>query len=78
MPTDDGHLTVWTVYDHPTDFPDVFVARQWHILPEGPVPTERVLTSHSLDEIRDELGDLGGVPLYRNEEDDPKIIESWI
>lgn len=75
-----GQLTIWTVYDHPLDHPDVFVAREW-LIPEGggdPIRTQRTLTSHNLDEIRQALEDMGGYPLARDPADDPVIIESWV
>lgn len=72
------NLTIWTVFDHPADDPEVFVARAFKIAGPAPQPTQRVLRAHTLDEIRRELAGMGLVALQRSPEDDPTIVESWL
>lgn len=73
-------LTMWTVYDHPTDYPDCYVARQW-IIPGGgePSPTDQIITSPALDLVRAELQQKRRLRcIGRHVDDDPKIVETWI
>lgn len=69
-------LPIWTVYDHPTDFPEAFVARLWI----GTDPTDQVLVSDDLDEVRAMVAAQmpGAVCLARADGDDPKILETWL
>lgn len=64
---------MWTVYDSPTDFPDLFVARRWLL----DRPTEEVLQDKTLDGLRRKLRQ-GLVRLERSPQDDPKIVETWL
>lgn len=70
-------LAIWTVYDHPTDFPDWYVARKHVVAAGGTVPTDQVVKARTLDEVR-ELLPPGLVCLTRSRCDDPKIVESWL
>lgn len=71
-------LEMWTVYDHPTDFPDCFVARLWLIDADGPKPSTFALKSESIDELRSALVDQGLTVLDRMPGDDAKILEVWL
>lgn len=63
------------VYDHPTDYPDHYVARLWDALTN--VGTASVLTAPTLDELRLRLPpELDLLP--RQPGDDPCIVETWI
>ena len=66
-------LSIWTVYDHPSDFPSNFVARRF----EGEAPTDDIIISPNLMALREVLAIKGLNCLTRNEADDPKIIETW-
>jgi hypothetical protein len=66
-------LFIWTIYDHPSDFPDKFVARCFHY----DKPTEAFLLADTLDEIR-RLIPQGLYRLDRQPNDDPVIVETWI
>lgn len=70
-----GILSIWTVYDHPKDFPDCFVARRFN--GKTSQPTDDIITG-SLDIIRQsmELCALHRMP--REPVDDPKIVEVWL
>jgi hypothetical protein len=72
-------LPMWTVYDHPRDFPDAFVARLWKVGRGGrPVATGQTVVSHDIEIIRGAFRDAGLTCLPRQEADDPKIVEVWL
>ncbi len=74
----DNSLAIWTVYDHPRDFPGDFVARRFVVDAGGARPTDDILTAKSIDVLRDLLEARGLVKLDRSPGDDPKIVESWL
>jgi len=65
---------LWTVYDHPTDHPDLYVARLFI----GVDPTETAMLDAQLDRLRSRLAHLGLTRLDRHADDDPVIVECWI
>jgi hypothetical protein len=70
-------LTIWTIYDRPTDYPDSYVVRPW-ILSSGsehPIPGAAV-AAPDLDAARD-LVPAGSFRMERNPDDDPCIVETW-
>jgi hypothetical protein len=73
-------ISHWTVFDHPRDFPDIFVARRCEVTRDNPDPvaTDDIIGALSLDDLRDCLSQAGLVALMRSEDDDPKIVEVWI
>ena len=72
-------MSLWTVYDHPTDFPNNYVAREW-VVEDGRLgPTGNFMLANDVEIIREIL--LVQMHLHRlprNENDDPKIVETWI
>jgi hypothetical protein len=78
VPTSKGPLVLYTVYDHPKDFPDEYVIRRWDAYTYTPIdkeqPFARALT---LDDIHAALPP-AVYNLGRLEEDDPVIIEVWV
>lgn len=69
---------VWTIYEHPKDYPDRFVARLFTVTPEaGAQPTKYHLLADSLEEIRNLLPP-GLVRIERDLADEPQIVERWI
>lgn len=74
----ENYLAIWTVYDGPLDYPDLFVVRKWLIngQPE-PVDSGVVVTGHTLQEVRDQLPP-GLHRMPRAPEDDVNIVESWL
>lgn len=76
----DDALYMWTVYDHPTDMPDKFVARLFAIarLSPTPSPTETVIVADALDDLRGAMRKRGLTCLARDPSDDPKIVEVWL
>jgi len=71
-------LEMWVVYDHPKDLPDGYAARKFIIDGLEPTPTDVVMWSDSLDEVRDFLANLGLTPLARHPSDDPVVLEQWL
>lgn len=72
-----GTLHIWTIYDHPRDVPDAFVARRHDITAGRSTPTEDVRLGPTLAAVREQLP-LGLVCLGRSADDDPTIVESWV
>lgn len=73
-----GKLSIWTVYDHPTDFPQEFVARQHLADKGGSQPTQNAFRTRRIETMRMILGHAGLVQMMRDPSDDPKIVESWL
>jgi hypothetical protein len=70
----DDELPIWTVYDHPRDYPHGFIARKF-LLDQ---PTDEIITAPTLDEIREAMWQRGLTCLKRAPGDDPVIVETWI
>lgn len=74
-----GILPVWTLYDHPTDFPDNYVARLHVVGKTGLVSVgKETVVSDDLEELRDLMLDCGLTVVPRMGEDDPVIVETWV
>jgi len=74
----DQSLSIWTVYDHPTDFPTEFVARRHKVRPGSePVATTDLVHGESLAAVRTQIP-RGLTRLPRNPHDDPCIVEVWL
>jgi hypothetical protein len=71
-------LAIWTVYDHPSDYPDRYVARCFEVDTDGTRPTGNILLSTSLDTIRTAMRDMGLICMARWADDDANIIETWM
>jgi len=71
-------LILWTVYDHPSDYPHNFVARKFLVDDKGSTPTHAVIVADSIDCIRRQLVLWGLTCLTRSRDDDPNIVETWI
>jgi len=67
-------LSLWTIYDHPTDYPNNFVARRFDL----DRPTPEHIVANSLDELRQMMMNAGLSCLTRNPEDEPHIVETWL
>lgn len=72
-------LHMWTIYDHPKDYPDHFIARKWSVgtKKDEPEATDEIIARATLDEVRSVLP-LGLYCIGRKPEDDPCIVEVWI
>lgn len=69
---------LYTIYNHPPDYPDHFVVRRWAIC-----TGDRVIPEHlpwavvgTLEEARESIP-AGTYCFNRNLSDDPTICESW-
>ncbi len=71
-----GALTVWVIFDHPTDHPDHFVVRPQLAAREIMI-WPKAWTFDTLDEARDALPP-GLFMMPRQATDAPNIAESWI
>jgi hypothetical protein len=73
-----GKLNIWTVYDHPKDFPQGYIARRFEI-GHGPLPivTDDTVKG-SLSVIRESFELCGLYRLSCNVSDEPHIIETWL
>ena len=73
-------MSIWTVYDHPLDFPHGFIARRWEIRRGAGEPawTEDVMRAYELEPLQEQLMDMGLSRLGRNEGDEPQIVECWL
>jgi len=72
-------LRIWTVYDHPLDYPDKYVARLFETDANGSRPTESIIIADDLDMLRNTLCfEMHLTCLTRNPEDDAKIVEVWL
>ena len=68
---------LYTVYKHPTDFPDKWAMRAFIVSAKAINPSSTVITGDSLEEIRSHLP-RGLTRMDRHPEDDPIIYETWI
>lgn len=73
-------LTIWTIYDRPSDFPSTFVARKFEIRPgvSDPVLTKDFVVAPDLEQIRGYLRGIGLVSVPRSQGDASCVVESWI
>lgn len=77
-------LDIWTVYDHPLDYPHGYIARRWRVRAPAyrgeyvpPMTTSDVVTGATLDEVRRQLpAGLQRQP-PRDPADVPVIVEIW-
>ena len=70
-------LEMWTVYDHPLDYPDYFVARKSVVGVNAVTMTHEMFMADTLDELR-KLLPAGLYRIHRYEQDDPMIVEVWL
>lgn len=75
---DNLRLSMWTVYQSPTDYPGQFVARRWICDNNPPIATSDMLVSPLYEDIRRAMIERDMVRMQRNDEDDPVILETWI
>lgn len=73
----DGVLSMWTVYDHPDDFPHSYVARRYEVTAAGPTVTSDIVQGE-LDVIRKSFEHCGLTCIARDEGDDAYIVETWL
>lgn len=73
-------LSVYTIYDHPSDYPDCFVCRRSepHGQPVAHVVAKEVVgVGDTLEQCRETLPE-GLFMIPRQPNDDPVIVECWV
>lgn len=68
----------WAVYDHPSDYPDFFIAREHVGVGAESYPTDNVMLFTEIAPLRYCMRMMGLVRLERHTYDDPRIVESWV
>ena len=72
-------MAMWTVYQHPKDYPGKFVARRFDVDKDGPRPSASIIVMEDLEALREVLAfEMHLTCLVRNEEDEPQIVETWL
>ena len=71
-------ISLYVIYDHPSDYPDHYVVREWRVPPGGPVQVNQDCWLAGSLELAREFVPGGHCNIGRQEEDDPKIAEVWI
>jgi hypothetical protein len=79
-----GVLNIWTVYDHPLDFPHSYVARRFEV--GSPKRGEGMPATRATDDIiqgelriiRESFRHCGLTRMPRAEQDEPQIVECWL
>lgn len=72
-------LAIWTVYDHPKDYPDKFVARRFDVSPGKVEASGSIIIMDKLKDLRDMLEfEMHLSCIARHPEDEPQIVEAWI
>lgn len=70
-------LPMITIYDHPLDYPNAYVARVWEA--KMLAPTNVVVCKKNLEELRKDIQAAGFlVRIDGKVEADPVILETWI
>jgi hypothetical protein len=70
---------MWTIYDHPRDYPHSFVARKFEVGAGGvTTATAEMIVAPDLAGIRRVLANRGLTCLARDPADDPNIVETWL
>lgn len=70
-------LSIWTIYDHPADYPELFVARLWTVGQDG-VEASHTMTAETLELLQGEMEKMNLTRMDRRPEDDPVIVETWM
>lgn len=77
MGDSEKRLRMYTIFDHPADYPRHFAVRASTITLDGPVPDDRVQLADSLDDAR-RLIPPGLTCIPRFPADLPVIVEVWV
>lgn len=71
-------LSLWTIYNHPADFPHSYVARRFETANGRSVVTEDIVQCNDLSTLRKSFEMCGMARLPRDVSDEPSIIETWL
>lgn len=71
-------LSIFTVYENPSDYPGKFVVRRWLIVGGRPLADrEPFAVADTLETARSSVP-VGRAMLTRHRDDDPVIVEVWL
>lgn len=73
----DDVLTGWTIFNHPSDYPQHIVVRRWWVVDGGIQHAGVAVLCQSLEEAREQIP-VGTIRFEREEADDAVIIETWL
>lgn len=73
-------LSTWTIYEHPSDYPDSYVLRETRIEAGTDPVLGPAYVFVTLDDARDGVQRLapGAYCMTRDPGDDPVIVETWL
>ncbi len=71
-------LHIWTLYDNPSDYPGMFVLREWATDARGARPLPGIFVAPKIETLRAQMEGLGLTCLPRSDGDDPCIVECWL
>jgi hypothetical protein len=75
FPVEKCFFPIITIYNRPTDFPDMYVARLFDLQ----TPTEFAVVNVSLDTLRNSIHSANRwILIPRDINDDPNIVEVWV
>jgi len=70
---------MWTVYDHPKDYPDKYVARRFDVGRDGTKMSNSIIIAGDLEVLRTILAiEMQLTCLPRSKDDDAVILETWV
>lgn len=70
-------MRIYTIYDHPKDYPNHFVMRVFDVSASASTPTGDFTIADTLEEVRKAIPS-ECVCIARDLTDDPVVVESWI
>lgn len=70
-------FTLYTIYDHPKDYPDSFVVREWQVTEGASIPCG-AWQHETLEAARDQMRLRGLICVPRHVDDDLNIVECWL
>lgn len=73
-----GPCHFWVVYDHPSDYPDGYIARRHDVYAWGSTPSEVTRAAANITILRAYLSSLGLIMIPRDPSDEPQILETWL
>jgi hypothetical protein len=71
-------LCLWTIYDHPKDYPNAIVARKYDVNANGTTATGDVRLFANVELARQTMREMGLTRITRDPSDDPVIVETWL
>lgn len=71
-------LTIWTIYDNPSDFPGWVVLRGHEVGPGVTSPRSDAFVVRQVEQAREVCRRMGLTCIGREAADEPQIVENWI